>query len=496
MALLKLSHAQVLPDSIQRRFENVKRDSNFVVQLNSLATNYLKTSPATSRRIATYSIELSSDLKFTRGYARALTVLGNSYWYEGTYEFAQNYYLLAARQYNTIGDSVGLSQVYNNIGEVNKRLGEYKVARDYLIRSMELKKQDSTRAITLYNLGELYIATKEYDKATTYIRESLTLAKERNDERVMAYDYWSIARIKADQGFDEEAFSNFKLAENLWIKLGETRSLIQTYQDVAYAYRIRGEFIKAEDYLKKASELASDIDVPDLRITTYLEQSKLDSAKGNYERALYYLSRHNTLKDSVYNLLKIEQIARVQAIYETEMHERENRELRVERELKESQLRSQKLLLVAGAAGLLVAGGLVSMLIFQRRKILKANQDLKGKNEEINVQKTAIEGQAAALLKLNEALQDLNRSLEGRIDERSRQLIMQNQKLAEYTFINAHKLRAPVASVLGLIQLIEHAESHERDTIVAHLKTCANQLDQIIREISHDLEGAMVSEKK
>ncbi|MBA4057175.1 MAG: hypothetical protein C0490_20850, partial [Marivirga sp.] len=386
LASLKLTQAQVMPDSIQRRFEGVKRDSNFVDQLNSLATNYLKTSPATSRRIASYSLELSSNLKFTRGYARALTVLGNSYWYEGTYEFAQNYYLLAARQYNDMGDSVGLSQVYNNIGEVNKRLGEYKVAGDYLIRSMQFKKQDSTRALTLYNLGELYISTGEYDKAATYIKESLALAKERNDERVIAYDYWSIARIKAEQGFDEEAFTNFKLAEALWIKLRETRSLIQTYQDIAYAYRKRGEFNAAENYLRKASELASRIDVPDLRITTYLEYSKLDSARGNYERALYYLTRHNTLKDSVYNLLKIEQIARVQAIYETEMHERENRELRIEKELKEAQLRSQKVLLIAGAVGLLVSGALVSMLIFQRRKTLKANEDLKGKNDEINIQ--------------------------------------------------------------------------------------------------------------
>jgi len=149
--------AQVLlPDSIEQKFIDTPRDSNYVIQLNSLATTYLKTNPSVTRRIASYTSEFAAKIKFTRGYARALTLLGNSYWYESIYEYAQNYYLLAARQYQSLNDSIGLGQVYNNIGEVNKRLGENEKALQYLLKSMELKKRGSTRAITLYNIGELY----------------------------------------------------------------------------------------------------------------------------------------------------------------------------------------------------------------------------------------------------------------------------------------------------------------------------------------------------
>lgn len=482
----------LLPDSIQRRFSGTLQDSNYVDQLNSLATSYLKTNPNASRQIVAHVAEISPKLKYTRGYARALTVMGNSYWYEGVYEFAQNYYLLAARQYQMIKDSIGLSQVYNNIGEVNKRLGENKKALEYLLRSLEFKKGDSTRAITLYNIGELYITLRQYEKANAYINESLNLAQYRNDERVIAYDYWSIARIEEKQGRHDEAFEYFHKAESLWVKLGETRSLIQTYQDMSRAYRLRGMHEEALVYLNKSAELATRIQVPDLRINTYLEYFKLDSAKGNFKRALYYLSRHNTLKDSVYNLLKIEQIARVQAVYETELHERENQELRVEKKIKDAQLVSQNMLIIAVSFGFLVAGILVWMLIRQRKKILNVNKDLKEKNEEVITQKNAIELQAAALVKLNEALQELNRSLEDRIDERSRQLLIQNQKLSEYAFFNAHKLRAPVASILGLINLVQTSEPHEHATIIAHLKTCGDQLDAIIRNISRELESGMI----
>lgn len=474
----------------------MKQDSNYIIKLNTLASGYLKANPGTSRQIAAYVIDMAPKIKYTRGYARALVIMGNSYWYEGIYEFAQNYYLLAARQYRTLNDSLGLAQAYNNMGEVNKRLGELNMALEYLLRSLEMKRKDSTKAMTLYNIGELYITMADYEKATNYINQSMDLAQHTGNERIMAYNQWARARIKTELGLFNEAFIYYHLAEKLWTKLGETRSLIQTYQDMAYAYRKKGRTADAIHHLNKASALSTKINVPDLRITTYEEYFKLDSAAGNYGRAVYYLSRRNALKDSVYNLLKAEQIARVQAIYDTEIHERENQQLRTEKDLQNAQLASRDLLIGAVSAGLLVVIVLAIILFRQHKEISSANKSLKIKNEEISFQKNAIESQAEALLKLNEELLDLNKSLGGRIDERTKQLILQNKKLAEYSFINAHKLRAPVASLLGLINLIQEADSEEQKLILAHLKTCGDELDNTIRTINHNLEGEIVPERK
>ncbi len=145
--------------------------------------------------------------------------------------------------------------------------------------------------------------------------------------------------------------------------------------------------------------------------------------------------------------------------------------------------------------GLFIVGILAWILFRQRRQILKVNKKLQERNVEIHDQKEAIEMQATALLKLNEELQELNKTLEQRIVERSSQLLLQNQKLTEYTFINAHKLRAPVASILGLINLMQQVTPEERETIVNLMKTCGEQLDNIIREISRNLETAIIKEK-
>jgi signal transduction histidine kinase len=186
------------------------------------------------------------------------------------------------------------------------------------------------------------------------------------------------------------------------------------------------------------------------------------------------------LKDSVYNLLKVEQITRIQTIYETEARERENKQLRAEKELQESQLQGQQRMLIAISVCLVVVGILAWVMNQQRKQILE--------------QKEAIEIQATALIKLNDELQELNKTLERRIVERTDQLTIQNQRLTEYTFVNAHKLRAPVASMLGLLNLIPQVPPQERDILLGHMKTCGDQLDSIIHELSRSLESAIVSE--
>jgi signal transduction histidine kinase len=204
------------------------------------------------------------------------------------------------------------------------------------------------------------------------------------------------------------------------------------------------------------------------------------------------MQRHTQLKDSMYNLAKAEQIARLQMIFESETKTRENQQLKAEQYIRETQLEQQWLIIYIISAGLLLTGIMAWYLYLQRRKFSLLNKTLKEKNDEIGNQKLAIEMQATALIKLNEELQELNKNLESRIDERTKQLTLQNQRLTEYTFINAHKLRAPVSSILGLINLVDQHKPEELKIILAHLKTCGNQLDLVTREISTNLEGGII----
>jgi tetratricopeptide (TPR) repeat protein len=470
-----------LPDSLRESFSGQARDSTYVNKLNNAATDFLRKDPAVTRIIGNHAREVAAEINYTRGHARTLTVLGNSYWYEGIYEIAQSYYLLAARQYQLINDSTGLGETYNNIGEVYKKLNELNQSLDYLLKSQELIKKDSARrALILYNIGELYFRLKNSVKAKEFTDKSYAIAITINNQRIIAFNYWNYAAIELSQNHFKPALAFYFDAEKIWKATGETRALIQTYQDIAEVYRTQRNFFESEKYLKKAITLAGKVNVPDLQVTNYLRYALLDSMRGNYGSAFYYLSRHNALKDSVYSMQKAEQIARFQTIYETESHAQENQILRNEKQIRESELASQKITLLAISVSLFIMGLLASILYRQQRKIL--------------FQKNAIEVQATVLLKLNEDLQLFNKTLETRIKERTSQLTVQNQRLTEFTFINAHQLRAPVARILGLINLLNQPNLQERDEVLGHLKTCGEELDAIIHEVSRSLEGAIVKE--
>lgn len=479
-----------LPENLAKQFANVPHDSVFIDQLNVIAFENLKTNSQSARQLSTYTQRHAQELKYTKGYARALSITGSTYWYEGVYEIAQSYYLAAARQYGSINDSVGLAQMYNNIGEVYKKLGQYDKSLEYQLLSIELNKSDlKGQRLTLYNIGEIYIGLREYDKAIDYLNRALDIAKLSNDKRVIAYCYWSYGIIRADQKKYTDAIGFYLLSEKLWAELGEKRSLIQTYQDFALAYQGLKNFGRANEYLTKAQSLIIEIHAKDLQARNYLYMFRLDSAQQKFDRAIFNLYQYNQLNDSLYRSSKSEQINRLQTIYETENRERENQELRTETALRNTEIKSQRIIILAIGLGLLLSSVLLVMVFIQRQRILTVNKQLNEKTEEVQTQ-------AESLLKLNDELQTLNKKLESTVEERTSQIMKQNQRLTEYTFINAHKLRSPVASILGLINLLPNASIEEREQIFKFLKDCGEDLDKIIREIGRNLEGAIVEKDR
>jgi signal transduction histidine kinase len=107
---------------------------------------------------------------------------------------------------------------------------------------------------------------------------------------------------------------------------------------------------------------------------------------------------------------------------------------------------------------------------------------------EIEKQQKEIVEKSEELKALNESLKNVNANLEEKVVDRTRELEIKNKKLEEYTFINAHKLRAPVATILGLIQLFDYKNILEGEKIMEGLKKTAVELDNAIKDIREKLE--------
>ena len=104
-----------------------------------------------------------------------------------------------------------------------------------------------------------------------------------------------------------------------------------------------------------------------------------------------------------------------------------------------------------------------------------ANQELQALNEE--------------LVASNEEVKTVNDNLEQLVLERTKKVNDQFEKISKYAFINSHHLRAPVARILGLINLINHDSKNAiNDELLIKLKESTDELDMIIKSMNRLLD--------
>ena len=129
---------------------------------------------------------------------------------------------------------------------------------------------------------------------------------------------------------------------------------------------------------------------------------------------------------------------------------------------------------------ILVAVAIFMITLIQTRynlnvREIKARLALKLSNEEINAQA--------------EEIKAINENLEALVVLRTVELEKKNKALEEYAYINAHKLRSPVASILGLINLLEKIHlTEEPRKMVGLMRDAAANLDRVVGSITQAIE--------
>jgi response regulator RpfG family c-di-GMP phosphodiesterase len=115
-------------------------------------------------------------------------------------------------------------------------------------------------------------------------------------------------------------------------------------------------------------------------------------------------------------------------------------------------------------------------------KVKERTQELQEQADRILSQNEEIQSQA-------EVIQGINDNLESMVKARTLELEKKNKAAEESAFIIAHELRAPVASVLGLINLASRCNlDEETKTIFTHLEQSAEKLNNVVREITKAIE--------
>ena len=129
-------------------------------------------------------------------------------------------------------------------------------------------------------------------------------------------------------------------------------------------------------------------------------------------------------------------------------------------------------------------------------EILAQNEELTQQQEELSRQRNVLEQQKLTITTQNEQLQKYNENLEKVVDERTKKLKLSNREISRqktqlehFSYLMAHNLRAPVAQIKGLTNLInlERKQSYS-DEILNRLAHSADELDNTLKDVNQVLQ--------
>lgn len=141
----------------------------------------------------------------------------------------------------------------------------------------------------------------------------------------------------------------------------------------------------------------------------------------------------------------------------------------------------------------------------QNKELYMKSEEIEAQNEELLQQQEQISSQRDMLAEQNDKLHEAqkiirkqnkeiklkNEFLEEEVKKRTGELIAYGQQLEQFAFMAAHKLRAPVARILGLGNVFTLGTintANEKDEIIERLVATTRELDDVITDLNVILE--------
>ncbi len=229
----------------------------------------------------------------------------------------------------------------------------------------------------------------------------------------------------------------------------------------------------AEYQLKRALILTANGHYLDQRGRIYSALRNLASVMEQYKDAYFYFLSYQRITDSLYSQKQMEKTLELEAMYANLMKDRDLLKARED-------IAQQRVYMVL-AAGVVFITVIIIVFMWRFIRIKRANE------RALLLLNQSIETQASELSLANQQVNRVNETLEDTIRQRMEVIRAQNQRLLEFSFMNSHKIRAPLATLLGLLNLFEE-ERPPSDELISHMKVTAEKMDQMIHEVSRQLE--------
>lgn len=508
----------LLVDSLLKVLPIAKEDTHKVLLLNKLSFAYSTTNPKEGLKTGREALLLSEKLRWPKGIAGGYTDIGINYGALSQPDSALHYYLKALSQYRLQKNKKAQSAILSNICLVHLAKSNYPKALEYAFAALKINEETGdriSRGIMLENIGTIYSRQQQYRKAIEYFAESTILYTELGDKSGKARSHANMGIVYDANGEFDKALQNHFESLKINTAAGNEHGKQINLANIGYVYNHKHDYTNALQYQFRALEISRQLETPDdiavnlgnigetyYAIATdaskaqrggFIKSSKkenlktaikyLDSAvsicakinfagpqteycqylsdaylsDGNYKKAYEYQKISARLKDSIFSIEHTVRLADLETKRELSVKEREllikDRQLLINK-LQLEKKRNERILLISCLAILLIAIVMVARELYKYRR------------------------------RYNILTREKERHLK-MIEKQMDRIKQQTDVLKEISHMQAHDVRGPVASILGLVQLFNLKDYTDpiNKVILEGVSNATQKLDAAVQEV-------------
>ncbi len=387
-----------LLDSLKTAVSHIEEDTLKTDLYNAIALQYIYRKPDS----ALYYIDSLKIIGERHKNLKALAMASNR---EGIYNMVTGKYAVAIASlykargyYSTLGDTIGLVGIYNNLGgndfymkDYVSSLSNYKLGLSKINRF----KHPELYSTFLMNLSEVYRAMNKIDSASIYAEQGIEMARKLNDDGRLAIAYYNMGAARLEMKRYPEALSYLNQS------LGYDRIPLQ-FELLAKIYKVGS--LAALDRLGKAKVQLDGLEEQvvksqDKAVLMQLYEVKRDFYQNSaqFEEALLYAQKYQEIGAEIHNLDQTKIRENLKVKFGISQKDNENSLLRREAELNHLKLTNQRNII--WGVGIFIFILMILLVVLSKMYEInkKANRRLRSKHkvldrdkknlEKINIQK-------------------------------------------------------------------------------------------------------------
>ncbi|MCE3259495.1 MAG: hypothetical protein K0S12_1136 [Bacteroidetes bacterium] len=328
-----------------------------------------------------YKIRLAK--KQIRDAGASLAKVGTAYSEQGKYAVALDKLLKATELFQQVNAENEIAQIKNNIGIIYERNNQLQEAKRMYKESADAadKVKDHVAYVTaMGNYGIVIKKLGNLQKAQQIYESLIPICKQHCPPEYLSQIYQSLGVVARDKGNHEKGLEYYLKAREIYHQIGSLNGLSIININIGKCYVDLRKYDQAEQFLNLGLKQAEEIKSLQWRQNAYEGLYKLETVRGNHEKANEYLEYRMALHDSIYSDETRNKLVELQALFD--LKQKENTILEQKNTIAEKELSLSRRNIV-----LVVVGSVLVILLLSVIVLVQVN-NVRRKKAALAFQKT------------------------------------------------------------------------------------------------------------